>query len=131
MTEDGVVKIVALLGAFSIIGGLVTLLMIHTVFFGAIRKVEDHIATPGKQLDAIKHVWGNGPIGRWMRAIHLYFFFIFRRLPYWGRSIERRMGDEDTPVPRKLKMALMIPMSLFYLLTFIMFGCGIYLDIIP
>ena len=117
------------LGAFlcGLLAG-VTLIMVLTVCFGAIEKIESRISTPGKQLDGIKHVWGNGPIGRWMRAVHLYFFFVFRKLPVYGKTIETRMGDEVTPVPLRLKIALLVPMHLFFLLMIIVFGCSLYLD---
>lgn len=127
MSEEDIVKLASL---FIILLGLVALLMTLTVFFGAIRKLESHIATPGKQLDEIKKIWGNGPIGRWMRAVHLYFFFLIRKLPVYGPIIGARMGDEKTPSPRRLKMALMIPMSLIFFLGLTLFGCAIYLHIV-
>ncbi|HCW91477.1 MAG TPA: hypothetical protein DHU56_15695 [Marinobacter sp.] len=107
MSEEAIIKLASL---FIILLGLIALLMTLTVFFGAIRKLESHIATPGKQLDEIKKIWGNGPIGRWMRAVHLHMFFVFRRLPLYGKSIEARFGDETTHVPTRLKMTFMVPM---------------------
>lgn len=131
MTEYSTIRTIELLLVFSMIGALITLLLIHTIIFSVIRRIEDYVATPGKELDSVRRVWGNGPIGRWMRAVHLHMFFIFRRLPLYGKSIEARFGDETTTVPTRLKMAFMVPMSLFYLFTLILIGCGVYLDKIP
>ncbi len=93
MSEDQLttlaeVTIVASLGI-----GVVLLFLMLTLFFPKTREVERRIATPGKALEGIRVVWGNGPIGRWMRVLHVNFFFGYRNVPRFGKRIADRMGD--------------------------------------
>lgn len=127
MTDQNLVRIAEVSLVCSLLAAAGMLFLVLTVFFGATRKIEDQIATRGKQLDGIKRVWGNGPIGRWMRSLHIYAFFLFRRLPRYGRTIESRMGDEDLPVPQNLKLLLIIPMTLYFVFMLIVILSGSYL----
>lgn len=127
MTEDLIHDVVAISGAAALIGGLILMILIISVFFKKIEKVEKQIATPGKQLDGIKRVWGNGPIGRWMRATHVWCFFIFRHTPRYGPTIARRMGDEVEPVPIKSKLWAVIPVSSVFVLAFLFLVTSWYL----
>src|SRR5690554_5261328 len=79
--------------------GVTLMFLMVTFFFPKTVEVERRIATPGKQLDGIRIIWGNGPIGRWMRVIHVYAFFVYRNIPRVGKRIEARMGDEKEPLP--------------------------------
>lgn len=116
------VTIVASLGI-----GVVLMFLMVTLFFRKTEEVERRIATPGKQLDGIRIVWGNGPIGRWMRVGHVYAFFVFRNLPRIGPRIESRMGDESEPLPRSLKLWVTVPFTAYALLMFLFFLSGWYL----
>ena len=99
MNSEQLVAIAEVLLVVSVLGGFFLLVLILTFLFPKIAEVESRIATPGKQLDGIREIWGNGPIGRWMRVVHVYFFFIFRNLPRIGPRIESRMGDEAEALP--------------------------------
>ncbi len=101
---------------FSMLGGFFLLILILTFFFPKVREIEGHISTPGKQLDGIRIIWGNGPIGRWMRVVHVYFFFVFRNLPRIGPRIESRMGDEREALPNGLKLWVLLPVSILFIL---------------
>jgi len=126
MTDLNILRVAELLLVMSLIGSLTLLILMLTVFFKAVRTIENRIASPGKQLDGIRQVWGNGPLGRWMRIMHVYRFFIFRRLPVWGKSIEQRMGEENPGLPASLRLMLMVPMTLYIFLTVTFFVSGWY-----
>lgn len=114
MSEVKLVDIVEVIFLVSMLGGFFLLLLILTLFFPKVVEVENRIATRGKQLDGIRNVWGNGPIGRWMRVVHVFFFFVFRNLPRVGHRIESRMGDESGALPRGLKLWVILPVSVFF-----------------
>lgn len=108
-------------------GGVVLMLLMVTLFFCKTMEVERRIATPGKHLDGIRSIWGNGPIGRWMRVSHVYAFFVYRKLPRIGARIESRMGDEEEPLPRSLKLWVIVPYTACLIFTFLFFVSGWYL----
>lgn len=116
------ITIVASLGL-----GIVLLLLMVTLFFRKTVEVERRIATPGKQLDEICTIWGNGPIGRWMRVMHVYAFVVFRHIPRIGPRIESRMGDESEPLPLSLKLWVTVPYTAFVFFMFLFFFSGWYL----
>ncbi|MEH6825852.1 MAG: hypothetical protein V7629_18310 [Motiliproteus sp.] len=103
---------VALVGVGSLFLGLLSWLVVVTAAFKRIEEVERQIATPGKQLDMIRNVYREGPIGRWMRAMHVFNFFIFRKIPRYGSAISSRIGDEITPIPKALKIWVILPVGL-------------------
>jgi hypothetical protein len=115
MDSDSLREIVIITGSSSLMLSVITLALTISFFFRKIEEVERIIATPGKQLDGIKRVWGNGPLGRWFRAGHVWMFFAFRRIPFVGQRLEQRMGDEREPVPLHLKCWAIIPVTLFFL----------------
>ena len=116
---------VTLVASLSI--GFVLLVLMVTLFFRKTVEVERRIATPGKQLDGIRIVWGNGPIGRWMRILHVYFFFLLRNLPRIGPRIEARMGDEHEPLPFSLRLWVLVPFTVYAVLMFLCLISGWYL----
>lgn len=113
-----------LIGTGSMIGGLLTSAFIVTIAWQKIEQVEQLIATHGKQLDLIRYVWRNGPKGRMMRATHVHAFFRFRQIPRFGPTIAARLGDENEPIPDRLKLWATLPMDLLYLqgITFFVTG---------
>jgi hypothetical protein len=115
MDTDSLREVVIITGSGSLMLSVITLTLTISIFFSNIEEVERIIATPGKQLDGIKRVWGNGPLGRWFRAGHVWMFFAFRRVPIVGRRLEERMGDEMEPIPLHLKCWAIIPVTLFFL----------------
>lgn len=127
MSEEQWTEIAAIVGAVSMALALILFFLMITLFFSKTAEVERRIATHGKQLDGIRLVWGNGPIGRWMRVIHVYAFFVFRNLPRIGRRIEARMGDEHEPLPLALKLWVLVPYTVFLILAFLFFLSGWYL----
>ncbi|OHY80714.1 hypothetical protein BCA33_13690 [Marinobacter sp. AC-23] len=98
-----------------------------TAAFDKVRQIEDLVATPGKGLDEIRRVWGNGPIGRLMRLNWLFGFFTLRYLPVIGPQMKARLGDESPLVPIKLKLWLFIPMSIYLLSGVCFFVLGFVL----
>ncbi|MEP1216329.1 MAG: hypothetical protein ABJM11_19595 [Marinobacter sp.] len=127
MNEEQLTELVVITGAVSLIVGFILLLLMVTLFFGKTVEVERRIATPGKQLDEIRSIWGNGPIGRWMRVMHVYAFVVFRHIPRIGPRIESRMGDESEPLPRSLKLWVIVPFTVYAILMFLFFFSGWYL----
>ena len=119
------ITVVASLGV-----SLVLLFLMITLFFRKIEKVEQRIATPGKQLDGIRRIWGNGPIGRWMRVLHIYAFFVYRNIPRVGKRIEARMGDELEPLPLSLKLWATLPFTVYSLFVIAFFLSGFYLGLL-
>ena len=75
MTEEFLADLAAIIGAACMLLGVLLMFLMVTLFFRKTEEVERRIATPGKQLDGIRSIWGNGPIGRWMRVSHVYAFF--------------------------------------------------------
>lgn len=127
MSEEQWTELAAITGAASLGFGLILMFLMVTFFFRKTEEVERRIATPGKQLDSIRIIWGNGPIGRWMRISHVYIFFLFRNLPRIGSRIEARMGDENEPLPLSLKMWVIVPFSVYAVLMVLFFFTGWYL----
>jgi|SRR5690554_762645 len=127
MSEGQLTEFVAITGAASLVIGIVLLLLMVTLFFRKTVEVEQRIATPGKQLDEIRSIWGNGPIGRWMRVMHVYAFVVFRHIPRIGPRIESRMGDESEPLPLPLKLWVIVPFTAYAILMFLFFFSGWYL----
>src|SRR5690606_40003927 len=101
MSEGKMTDLVVILGALSLGIGFILLLLMVTLFFRKTAEVERRVATPGKQLDEARSIWGNGPIGRWMRVTYVYAFVVFRHIPRIGPRIKSRMGDEKEPLDRK------------------------------
>ena|SRR5690554_3748052 len=106
---------------------VILMLLMVTLFFRKTEEVEQRIATPGKQLDQSRIIWGNGPLGRWMRVTYVYAFFVLRNLPRIGPRIESRMGDEKESVPLSLKLWVMVPFTVYAVLMFLFFFSGWYL----
>lgn len=128
MNEDQLTDVVAFVGAGSMGFGLILLIFMVTLFFRKTAEVERRIATPGKQLDGIRLIWGNGPIGRWMRVIHVYAFFVFRNFPRFGSRIEARMGDEHEPLSLSLKLWVLVPYTASLIFALLFFLSAWYLD---
>lgn len=108
----------------SLILCLSSVMIALTAAFGKVRQIENLVATPGKGLDEIRHVWGSGPLGRLMRLNWLFGFFTLRHIPVIGPQMEARLGDESPLVPIKLKLWLFIPMSLYLLSAVCFFVLG-------
>ncbi|MFT5722254.1 MAG: hypothetical protein ACI9W6_002580 [Motiliproteus sp.] len=117
-------NLLAPVSAGSLLLGLLFWIVSITVAFKRIEEVERQIATPGKQLDMIRSVYRGGIAGRWMRALHVFGFFLFRKIPKYGPVISSRMGDEVVPVPRSLKLWATLPVGLagLLLMTFLVTG---------
>lgn len=105
----------AFLGMGAMIIGLLSMIFTITIAFPKIREVESMIASPGKYLDVTRAVWGGGLWARWIRSITVWSFFVYRRLPIIGENIEARMGEEDKPTPRILKLWVLLPVSIILL----------------
>lgn len=108
---EALTVISAFLGIASMIGGVLGILFTVTVAFSRIRMVEARIATPGAYLDMTKTLWGDGPLGRWIRAMNVWSFFTYRNLPVIGSRVASRMGKEEGATPRHLKLWALIPVS--------------------
>lgn len=116
-------EVLGITGAVSLVLAIILMFLMVTFFFRKTEEVERRIATPGKQLDSIRIIWGNGPIGRWMRISHVYVFFLFRHLP----RIEARMGDENEVIPLSLKLWVIVPFSVYAVAVVLFFFTGWYL----
>ena len=114
-------------GSIAAVAALVMILLVISLFFKKIEEVENLIATPGKQLAEVRKIWGNGPIGRWMRAMHICSFFLFRSIPRFGEVIASRMGDELQRLSLSDKFWAVIPVATAFLLTAVFFICASYL----
>lgn len=129
MNDEQLVDIVEVIFLISMLGGFFLLVLIMTLLFPKVVEVENRIATPGKQMDGVRIVWGSGPIGRWMRVVHVYFFFIFRNLPRIGPRIESRMGDETEALPIGLKLWVTLPVSVFFVSIIVSLMAAWYLGV--
>jgi choline-glycine betaine transporter len=123
LTTIAEIALVASLGV-----SLILMFLMVTLLFRKTEEVERRIATRGKQLDSIRIIWGNGPIGRWMRISHVYVFFLFRHLPRIGPRIEARMGDENEALPLSLKLWVIVPFSVYAVSVVLFFFTGWYLE---
>ncbi len=112
------------------IGGLLGILFTVTVAFPRIRMVEARIAAPGAYLDMTKTLWGDGPWGRWIRAMNVWAFFTYRNLPVIGSKVALRMGTEDKATPRNLKLWALIPVSFTFVCAMIFALSAIFLVIV-
>ena len=111
----------AFLGIASMIGGILGILFTVTVAFSRIRMVEAKIAAPGAYLDMTKTLWGDGPWGRWIRAMNVWSFFTYRNLP---------VGKEEGVTPRHLKLWALIPVSFTFACAMIFAVSAIFLVIV-
>ena len=127
---DALTVISAFLGIASMIGGLLGILFTVTVAFSRIRVVEAKIAAPGAYLDMTKILWGDGPWGRWIRAMNVWAFFTYRNLPVIGSKVALRMGTEDKATPRNLKLWALIPVSFTFVCAMIFALSAIFLVIV-
>lgn len=127
MNEGQMTDLVVVLGALSLGIGFILLLLMVTLFFRKTAEVERRVATPGKQLDEARSIWGNGPIGRWMRVMYVYAFVVFRHIPRIGPRIKSRMGDEKEPLPLSLKLWIVVPFTVYAVLMFLFFFSGWYI----
>ncbi|MHA7811487.1 MAG: hypothetical protein ACX933_16870 [Marinobacter adhaerens] len=127
---EALTVISAFLGIASMIGGLLGILFAVTVAFSRIRVVEAKIAAPGAYLDMTKTLWGDGPWGRWIRAMNVWSFFTYRNLPVIGSKVALRMGTEDKATPRNLKLWALIPVSFTFVCAMIFALSAIFLVIV-
>lgn len=120
---DYIEQVLVVFGVCAMIICVLSILFTITFAFKRIAIVEAKIASPGKELDGIRKVWGGGPIGRWMRAGHVFLFFVVRKLPMC-RGIAERLGDEKEPIPLSLKLWAILPIGCCLLsgLTFMVLG---------
>jgi hypothetical protein len=112
------------------IGGLLGILFTVTVAFPRIRMVEARIAAPGAYLDMTKTLWGDGPWGRWIRAMNVWSFFTYRNLPVIGSRVASRMGKEKGVTPRHLELWALIPVSFTFACAMIFAVSAIFLVIV-
>jgi len=108
--------------------GLLSILFIVTVAFPRIAEIERRIGTSGKLIDTVRVYFGGGPIGRWMRSLHVFAFFAFRRIPGYGPKIASRYGDELEPLPLGLKLWVTVPNAVFFLAGIVFFSIGLSMD---
>lgn len=127
MSEDALTDSVAFLGAASLGLGLIVLVLMLTLFFRKTVEIEDRIAAPGTQLDGLRKMWGSGPIGRWIRIVNVFFYFVFRNLPSVGKRIESRLVGERAPLPLTMKLWAIAPITTFGILMLMFFFSGWYL----
>jgi hypothetical protein len=127
---EALTVISAFLGIASMIGGLLGILFTVTVAFSRIRVVEAKIAAPGAYLDMTKTLWGDGPWGRWIRAMNVWSFFTYRNLPVIGSKVALRMGTEDKATPRNLKLWALIPVSFTFVCAMTFALSAIFLVIV-
>lgn len=127
MSEEKLEALVAIIGAVSVCTGVILVLLMVTVLFRKIEEIERRVATPGKELDFRRRIWGNGLIGRWMRVLDVYAFLVFRHLPRIGSRFGSEMGDELEPLPKSLKLWVIVPFTTYAILMFLFFFSGWYL----
>src|SRR5690554_8236954 len=127
MSEELLTSMAEVTIVASLVVGVILMFLMVTLFFRKTEEVERRVATPGKQLDEARSIWGNGPIGRWMRVVYVYAFVVFRHIPRIGPRIRSRMGDEKEPLPLSLKLWVVVPFTACVVLTFLFFFSGWYL----
>lgn len=108
--------------------GVLSMLSIVTVAFPKIAEVEKKIATEGKQIASVRVVFGGGPIGRWVRAMHVFAFFVFKRIPKFGSKIAARYGDETEPLPLRLKLWATVPHVVCLMSMAVWFAVGLSIN---
>lgn len=102
----------ASLGMAAMVIGVLSMIFTIAIAFPKVREVESMIASPGKYLDITRAVWGGGPWARWIRSMTVWSFFVYRHLPIIGKNVEARMGEEEKPTPRTLKLWVLLPVSI-------------------
>ncbi|WP_417513060.1 hypothetical protein [Marinobacter sp.] len=105
--------------------GLLSVIFIVTIAFPKIADVELRIGTAGKLIDSVRTSFGGGPIGRWMRSLHVFAFFAYRRIPKYGSKLSARYGDEFEPLPLSLKLWATLPHIVFLLSGIVFFSVGL------
>lgn len=114
MANEDHVTIPELLLVISMIIGFLLMIACVTVVFPKVVRIEEFVATPGKYLDTVRRLWGNGLIGRWMRCAHVFFFIALSPVPFIGRLWRRNAGDEVNPLPLRLKLWVAMPVGGFF-----------------
>ncbi|WP_375171987.1 hypothetical protein [Marinobacter sp.] len=128
MSDEVLISIAETVVVASLGLSLVLLALILTLFFKKTVEVEDQIAAPGTQFDGLRKMWGNGPLGRWMRVVNIFFYFALRNLPHIGPKMESRLVECRRPLSLALKMWATVPVATFGGLMFLFFLSGWFLE---
>lgn len=107
---------------------LLSMVVILAIAFPKVAEVEKRIGTPGKLIDSVRVVYGGGPIGRWMRSMHVFAFYAYRQIPKYGSKISARYGEETEPLPMRLKLWVTVPFIVFLASGIVFFSVGLSLD---
>lgn len=120
----------ASLGMAAMVIGVLSMIFTITIAFPKVREVESMIASPGKYLDITRAVWGGGPWARWIRSMTVWSFFVYRHLPIIGKNVEARMGEEEKPTPKTLKLWVLLPVSITLLCAIVFAVAATFLVIV-
>jgi hypothetical protein len=107
---------------------LLSMFVILAIAFPKVSEVEKRIGTPGKLIDSVRVVYGGGPIGRWMRSMHVFAFFAYRQILKFGPRIAARYGEEIEPLPVRLKLWATLPHIVFLTSGIVFFSVGLSVD---
>jgi len=110
--NESIVMFLVILSLVSMTLAVIGFVFCVTFAFRRIELVEGMLASPGNQIYLYKSNWGRGIVGRWVRSTAVYHFFLFRNIPLIGKRVEPRIGRESEPVPRVLRLWVVLPVGL-------------------
>lgn len=124
MNSDLSLVLLAYAGVFFLTMALLAMLFVLFFSFAKTGEIENIVGSAGSAIQVQKGLWGNGPIGRLVRANYLAAFFFWRQVPGFGQTIAAKFGDVQAVVPWKLRRWVIIPMSVFWfsMITFFIVG---------
>lgn len=115
MTDEATRIMAAFVGAGAIGGALLSLLVIITIAFPRVARIEQKISTAGTSSQNHQKIWGSDPFGRLMRSSYVFTFLLFRSAP--SNRLNRtaaQIGDVSAHLPLHLRLwGLVPPLGLF------------------
>ncbi|PVY69321.1 hypothetical protein C8D92_1172 [Tamilnaduibacter salinus] len=89
-------------GVLGIGGSLICSLIITTVAFPKIKEIEKIISAATLISSSGRNIWGGDPIGRLMRATHIFCFLWMRYIPGHFRRAAGNFGNLNMKIPLHL-----------------------------
>jgi hypothetical protein len=119
-----------LLSAYIVAGGILLslplLLVLVTVGFGYVRRIEVRISTSTGSIESVSQIYSEGLIGRLVRISHVFAYLVFRNCStafcYRRASM---LGDPEASLPKSWQAWCLIPMLALYGIVVIVLVVGV------
>ncbi|MDI9244536.1 hypothetical protein [Marinobacter sp. CHS3-4] len=108
-----------LLSAYLVAGGIlmgfIALVVLVTIGFRYVRRIEERVSTSTGSIAGVSQIYSDGLIGRLVRSSHVFAYLVFRNCSssfcYRRASM---LGDPEAPLPKSWQAWCLIPALLLY-----------------